>query len=222
MEQPGLHVVAGVPESALDERTAEGLPTGAPAAPWTCRCDAIVWSALARRPGDRPAGPIGRPSAVWGALLSYSDSPVGPYREVLGMLVGMSQYRVTVPFIAVDSPASLVGGRLNWALPKTLADFTGDPAGHAMTATGTGWTISATARTFGPALPIRLAVRLEQPWPDGRRRVARLTGRGTSQPALVRLAVRSDGTLARWLRPGRHFGLLLRQAEISVAAPAER
>jgi hypothetical protein len=224
MDQLGLPAIAGLPESALDERVRAGLPADAPPAPWTCRCDALVWSARPRRPG----GPLGAgfdlPAAVCGALLSYSDSPVGPYREVLGLLAGMRGLRPSalVPFIAVDSPASLVGGRRNWALPKTLAEFTGDPAAGTMTATGNGWTVSATARPFGPALPLRLAGWLEQPWPDGRPRTAWLTGRASAQPALVRVAVRSEGSLARWLRPGRHLGLLLRRAEFSLAAPVSR
>jgi len=224
VQHPGLRAVAGLPESALDERTAAGLPPSAPPAPWACRCDALVWSALPRRPRGPLGAAIDLPGAVCGALLSYSDSPVGPYREVLGLLAGSRGFRpsANVPFIAVDSPLSLVGGRLNWALPKTLAEFTGDLATGTMTATGNGWTISATARTFGPALPIRLAGWLEQPWPDGRRRTAWLTGRASAQPALVRVAVRSDGGLARWLRPGRHLGLLLRQAEVTLAAPIRR
>ena len=207
----------GLPESALDERARAGLPADAPPAPWTCRCDALVWWATPRRSGGLPAG-------VCGALLSYAASPVGPYSEVLGLLAGLHGFRPSgrVPFIAVDSPASLVGGRRNWALPKTLAEFTGDPAAGTMTATGNGWTISATARPLGPVLPIRLAGWLEQPWPDGRRRTARLTGRASGRPALVRVAVRSEGALARLLRPGRHLGLLLRQAEFSLAAPVGR
>jgi hypothetical protein len=223
-----LLAVAGVPESALDERSAAALPADAPAAPWTCRCDAIVWAALPHRPEELPAGLIRLPTVVCGALLSYSASPVGPYREVLGLLAGSSLRRVSVPFIAVDSPASLVGGRLNWALPKTLAEFTGEPGTGAMTATGTmtatgdGWTVSATARPLGPAVPFRLTGRLVQPWPDGRRRAARLTGWASARPALVRVAVRSSGSLAGWLRPGRHLGLLLRRAEFSLAAPTSR
>lgn len=224
MEQLSLAAVGGLPESALDERTAARLPPSAPPAPWTCRCDALVWSALPRRPDGALGAAIDLPTAVCGALLSYSDSPVGPYREVLGLLAGTRGFRPSalVPFIAVDSPASLVGGRRNWALPKTLAEFTGEPAAGTMTATGNGWTISATARPLGPALPIRLAGWLEQPWPDGRCRSSWLTGRASAQPALVRVAVRSDAGLARWLRPGRHFGLLLRQAEVTLAAPTSR
>ena len=208
--------ITGVAESALDE-DAE-LPPTAPAAPWTCRCDAIVWSS---RPSRMPGQTAIRP--VFGALLAYSDSPVGAYREVQGLTGTPSRrgLRVTVPFIAVDSAASVLAGRLNWALPKTFAEFTGEPAGHAMTATGAGWTVSAVARPLGPAVPVPLAGQLLQRWPDGSRRTAGLTGRASAQPALVRVSVRSRGALAGWLKPGRHLGLLLRQAEFTLTAPRE-
>lgn len=190
-----LRAIGGAPESALDERVAAGLPSAAAPAPWKCRCDAIVWSS---RPSRAAAALTGRHLAVFGALLAYHASPVGGYREVLGVVGGLSRGRPcgTVPFIAVDSPASLVGGRLNWALPKVLAEFTGEPAGHSMTATGDGWTITASARPLGPAVPAPLAGQLVQPWPDGTRRAAGLTGRASVQPVLVRVSVRSSGTLA--------------------------
>jgi len=140
----------GVPESRLDERARAGLPTDAPPAPWTCRCDAVVW--FARPARDLPGGG-GRPWLVAGALIDYADSPVGPYHEVLGLLAGFGRTGpvATVPFIAVDSPASLVGGRQNWALPKVLAQFADG------TAAGAGWTVSATARAVGPAVPTAAA-----------------------------------------------------------------
>lgn len=208
--------VTGVAESALDPDAR--LPRTAPAAPWTCRCDAIVWSS---RPGRIAGQAVGRP--VFGALLAYSETPVGPYREVQGLTGIPSRHgmRACVPFIAVDSAASVLAGRLNWALPKTFAEFTGEPAEQAMTATGAGWSVSAAARPLGPAMPIPLAGQLVQTWPDGRRRIAELTGRASARPALVRVSVRSHGTLAGWLRPGRHLGLLLLRAEFTLAAPRE-
>lgn len=189
-----------------------------PAAPWTCRCDGIVW-------GSRPSGSAGAAPklAVFGALLGYHASPVGTYREIQGLRGGLGRRgpRVTVPFIAVDSPASQLGGRRNWALPKELAEFTGEPATGTMTAAGAGWTVSVTARAFGPWLPMRLAGQLEQPWPDGRWRAATLTGRATARPAVVRVVVRSTDGLAGWLRSGRHLGLLIRQAEFTLGRPTE-
>src|SRR6185437_582159 len=90
-----LRAVAGVSESALDERTVAGLPAAAPPAPWTCRCDAIVWLARPPSSSDLPAWttasgnlPTGladgpRPLLVAGALISYTGSPVGRYREIV-------------------------------------------------------------------------------------------------------------------------------------------
>jgi hypothetical protein len=62
---------------------------------------------------------------------------------------------------------------------------------------------------------------LDQPWPDGVRRTASLSGRASAQPVLVRVTVESSGALASWLRPGHHPGLLLRRCEFTLSASAE-
>ncbi|MHB8242684.1 MAG: acetoacetate decarboxylase family protein [Solirubrobacteraceae bacterium] len=61
-----------------------------------------------------------------GAFLRYKEGPVGAYDELLAMpnvLLRDRRLSLHVPFIAVDSEASIAGGRGNWALPKTLAEF---------------------------------------------------------------------------------------------------
>jgi hypothetical protein len=60
------------------------------------------------------------------AFLRYKEGPVGAYDELLAMpnvLLRRRRLSLHVPFIAVDSEASIAGGRGNWALPKTLAEF---------------------------------------------------------------------------------------------------
>ena len=60
------------------------------------------------------------------ALVRYVDSPVGSYSELVASPVLVRRAAlpaVSVPFIAVDSWASLVGGRAGWGLPKTMARF---------------------------------------------------------------------------------------------------
>ena len=201
---------------ALDEATAALLPAEVPGPPWRCRCDAVVWL-------SRPCGG-GLVSA--GALIAYRATPVGEYREVLALnaLPGLPASirellpRLTVPFIAVDSPASIAGGRRNWALPKELAHFTGEPGQDAMTAAGPGWSVTAEARPLGLWLPARFAGRLVQPWPDGLPRRAAGSGRARVRPAVVRVAV--EGRPARWLRPGSHLGLVVRAAEFTLGPPA--
>jgi|SRR3712207_6240277 len=200
----------------LDEATAALLPAEVPGPPWRCRCDAIVWLSRRRRDG----------LACLGALIAYRATPVGEYREVLGLTVlpGLpASIRellppLTVPFIAVDSPASIAGGRRNWALPKELGGFTGDPSRHAMTATGQGWSVTARARPLGPSLPARFTGRLIQPWPDGTPRQA--TGFGRARVRLAAVRVEVDGRPARWLRPGRHLGFLVSDADFTLAPAA--
>ena len=96
------------------------------------------------------------PVFVMGALISYDRTPVGPYHEVIGIVSARRGRRVVthVPFIAVDSAASVVGGRANWALPKTLVEFEGEPENDStMSVHGAGWRIEARPRAIGPRLP---------------------------------------------------------------------
>jgi hypothetical protein len=163
-----------------------------------------------------------RVATVVGGLISYDDTPVGPYDEVVG-LVGLLSSRgvtATVPFIAVDSPASVVGGRVNWALPKTLARFTGTPSTE-MTATGEGWSVRVTVRSLGFAVPIRVRGQFVQSWPDGTDRRARVRMTGKARPALVRVHVDAEPTLSGWLRSGWHVGAVVENAtgEFGPAKP---
>ena len=208
----------------LDEATAALLPAEVPGAPWRCRCDALVWLSRPRGGGFASAG----------ALIAYRATPVGQYREVLALtaLLGRPASlrelvpRLTVPFIAVDSPASIAGGRRNWALPKEPAQFTGDPGQDAMTATGPGWSVTgpgwsvtARARPLGPWLPVRFAGRLVQRWPDGTPGQAAGSGRARVRLAAVRVGV--EGRPARWVRAGSHLGFLVRAADFTLGPPVD-
>jgi hypothetical protein len=155
--------------------------------------------------------PDGRAAVVIGGMISYEQTPVGPYHEVFGG-VGVRNGRavcVTIPFMAVDSKDSAVGGRQNWSLPKVLAEFTGEPHARTMTAAGDGWTVRVTARPIAPRMPVRTKGKVAQYWPDGALRSALLTGRAKSRPAIVTVEVESSGQLASWLRPGRHMGAVM-------------
>jgi hypothetical protein len=215
--------VPGVSECTLSGATLAQLPAEAPAAPWQdLRLTSILWLARGGRTAGRAAGAAnpsrGRALAVIGGLISYADTPVGPYHEVLGA-VGLRAGRAvrnTVPFMAVDSPASLVGGHTNWSLPKTLAQFTGEPADGEMSARGEGWTVRVRARPYGPSMPIPMSGRIVQPWPDGTLCSAGLAGKGRGRSAIVTVEVESDGELPSWLRPGRHVGAVVSQASFTM------
>lgn len=209
-----LRAVPGVPESMLDEVTAASLPPAAPLAPWECDSSGIVWLTRGRDVRATLGDLLpreGKAAVVVGGLISYARTPVGEYREVFGG-VGLRKGRdvsVSIPFMAVDSRDSVVGGRQNWSLPKVLAEFTGRPDERTMTASGDGWTVRVSARPIGPRLPVKTTGRVVQYFPDGALRSAILTGRAKSRPAIVTVEVESSGQLASWLRPGRHLGAIM-------------
>ena len=213
------------PESVLSAQDRDRLPAGTPAPPWPTRVEAVVWwhratpdAVLALPPGLHDQ--VG-PRLTVGACLRYLDTPVGPYEEVLAVpvLLRSRGLRVSIPFIAVDSIASVHGGRAHWGLPKALAAFTRD--GDAVEAVGEGWRVAAAPRALGPRLPAYGRFAGTQ-LPGGVERTARSSTRGTARPARVAVQVSSDragqpGSIAGWLRPGRHAGLLVR-ARLHVGA----
>jgi hypothetical protein len=129
-----LMSISGVPESQLSRDVAAGLPDSAPGPPWDCRVSSVFWFHRAK-PGAVEALPevlreAPRVAITIGALIRYIDSPVGAYTEIIAApaFVRRPFPRAHVAFIAVDSEASVVGGRSNWALPKVLARFEGPSA----------------------------------------------------------------------------------------------
>jgi hypothetical protein len=241
-----LAAVPGAPESGLptalpthlrDEGAAWDLVSGTmpedlenpvPPAPWTVRGSATVWLARARQEAGAvlPAGIGGSPFAVAGAVVGYDETPVGPYDEVLAAVLTRSGLllRGHVPFMAVDRAASLVGGRLNWGLPKTLARFTGRP-GAVSTVTARGgatpvpWRVTATARHLGPPVPLRGRTRLRQRLPDGSVGEVTVAVSARARLCMVTTQVESEATLPTWLVPGRHPGALLERFRATVSAP---
>ena len=151
------------------------------------------------------------PRVTVAALIRYLDSPVGAYSEVLAcphLLAGALRRgvlaRVHVPFIAVDSNASVHGGRAHWALPKALAAFADTEVN------GDGWQVSATATPKGPWLPVRGRLGSAQVNGSGTTLSAVTTSKGKARLATVRVTVASRGELASWLLPGTHRGAVLK------------
>lgn len=220
-----------VPESVLSDDLAARLPTATPAPPWPCRVEAVVWwhrsTAAARAALPVSLRDRARLPVTVGAFLRYLDSPVGPYSEVLAcpLVLRGGMLRTSVAFIAVDSLASVAAGRQHWSLPKVLADFSGAAGRSApRSAVGDGWVVTARPRPVGPAVPVAGRFSISQPADDGSPRTARSSLRGLARPALVQVEVESGlaadgpGTLAGWLRPGRHCGLVLEHCRLEVGA----
>lgn len=196
-----------VPESRLPADLAARLPASTPPAPWSCRVRAVLW--LQRAPSPLAGSPFAgraRPQAL-GAVVDYLDSPVGPYREVLvGQRMrspgpgGLGLPVLHVPFIAVDSLASVHGGRVHWGLPKAVGTFRGELPDT--TAAGDGWSVAVRATARGPRLPVVGPLRTDQG-----RGVATARLRGTARLARVEVAA-SGPTLSGWLGTGTHPGLV--------------
>jgi hypothetical protein len=189
-----------------------------PPPPWTLSLEGLVWlhravpeAARFHQPGlrfDR-----GIPVTV-GGFARYVDSPVGAYSEVWGsptLVVRRRSVSLAVPFMAVDSAASLRGGRANWALPKVPAAFGPDR----WAASGDGWSLLARVLSAGPRIPLLATGHLLQAREDGALLRSRCIARGAGRPARVLV----DGEPPAWLAPGRHLGLVVDRATLVVRAP---
>lgn len=194
-----------LPESRLPESLLADLPVSTPRPPWDCRVRAVIWVQRAPSPLPSSSAYAGRVRPVaMGALVDYLESPVGPYREVFAgpLLRGTLLPVVHIPFIAVDSLPSVHGGRAHWALPKTVASFTGDIGAGQAAAVGDDWSVGVDAVARGPRLPLRGPLSSSQ---AGRRAVVSLRGRGR----LALVDVTATGlTLGGWLGSGRHPGVV--------------
>lgn len=178
-----------------------------PPPPWRCEVDAVLWWQGAGRVGG---------------LVRYRDSPVGPYRELFGAVPvlrgGVPAGRVG--FMAVDSEASLAGGRRNWALPKEMARFEGEPGEPGrVVATGDGWSAAVTTSARGVRLPLWAPARCAQVWRDGRVGTFTVRIRGRARLGAVSVEHPLPSELARWLAPGRHPALVA-SGELLVSAPS--
>ena len=210
-----------VAESAIEPGD---VPISSPP-PWPAAVRATLWwhRSTEQAKAIGPKGPV-LPITI-GMVVDYLDSPVGPYREILASPVlrrpgsGLGALpRMSVPFIAVDSAASVHGGREHWSLPKVLAEFTGDVlAGSG--AGGPDWTVQTQSEGRGPEFPIKGGLGFAQPV-DGALLLAgsKLTGKAR----YARVTVLSEGpTLSQWLKPGTHHGFQIVSGRMETG-PATR
>jgi hypothetical protein len=219
-----LRGIPSVPESAISEALAARLPEAVPA-PWTTSGSGLVWL---HRAAPEAAGHHQRgleftrsvPVTV-GAFLRYDEGPVGAYDEVLGaptMVARERRLSLPVAFMAVDSEASIAGGRSNWALPKTLASFQWETAGRTpaqLTATGDLWAVQARVRWSGPRMPLWLRASTTQVRADGAIQTVPISSRGVGR--LARVEVSAEGpTLSSWLLAGVHMGVVVERVTHTI------
>lgn len=221
-----------VPESRLDPGThdrlvaGEGGPPVPP--PWTTSVSSVLWWHRAA-PGAAEhlsAAVRGLPHLpiTVGALVRYRHSPVGSYSEVFASPVlirrpagGFGLPAVSVPFIAVDSLSSVVGGRAGWMLPKVPARALWPPDAAARVETD-DWSVAVSIVPSERAVPLRGRLPLLQPQPDGSRRLSTVRMRGRMR--VGRADVMTSGpSLPSWLLPGRHPAVAISDGTMSISAP---
>jgi Acetoacetate decarboxylase (ADC) len=193
-----------------------GTPSEIPPAPWRSSVDALLWLHPAARTARGLLPPqlaerAGMPVTI-GGLISYRDGPVGPYGEVFGapLMLRGAPLLSHISFMAVDSAASVAGGRGNWALPKELAHFDGDPGQPAaVTARGDGWGLRVTTTARARRLPMTMTMRAAQVWADGQVRTVSVRMRGRARLARVEVEHLTGSRLGDWLLEGRHLAVLL-------------
>jgi hypothetical protein len=216
----------GLPETHLPADLIERLPKTVAPAPWHTRdCRVMNWlhpidtEALAAFPDQiRPSGEV---IVAW-ALVQYGDTPVGPYSEIAATLLPTEGDGYGhIPFIVVDSLASVVGGRANWLLPKALAHFDWSDNGLTLTATNEApespaWSISVAVAPAGDAMPLTVPNHIQQVSTDGA--VRRFDGelKGSMRSASFEVDGHADGLLATLLRPGRYDGTILTDCDFLV------
>ena len=189
-------------------------PPVIPPAPWHSTVDGLLWLHRATPAATLPsqlATRAGLPITI-GGLISYREGPVGPYGEIFGAprMLRAGWLLSHVAFMAVDSSASVAGGRTNWALPKELAHFDGDPGRPGVvTASGEGWEVRLTATPRPRRLPLSITMRAAQVWADGRIGEFSVRIRGRAQLARVDVEHVIASPLADWLAEGRHLAVLV-------------
>jgi hypothetical protein len=224
---PGYSVIdaVGLPETTLPSALVQLLPENSAPAPWRTHCRVITWmhaaSPAAIEAFPAPIRPAGVALVAW-ALVRYERTPVGPYNEIAVTLLpdGGDGYG-HIPFIAVDSYPSIVGGRANWLLPKSLARFVWTADGLSANATADaptkpGWSITVNAAPTGDPAQTSIPSNVKQVSRAGAVRRFSGTMAGRMQPASVKVEGVAEGPLAALLVPGQHDGTLLADCKFEV------
>ena len=246
-------VASSVPESSASAEMISATPEVGSPAPWLIEGHGVIWVARATRsdlsllPPELRRGAF--PLIRFGLAVRYSETPVGTYNELGGALGYLRRdgFWLHIPFLPVDSPATMRGGRENWALPKVLATFTGDPDPASTfraeslppgaTEENPPWSVSVdisprrrsvrlrppTLTRYVPSLGLPSIVGVEQVTPDGTRvrtgfdRLASVII--DAGPVTVDVDAHGSDELRCLFTAGRHRGIALTYRGVYLAPP---
>jgi hypothetical protein len=166
------------------------------------------------------SGPRGR--TLGGIVLArYGSGSTLEYHELVvfsGFARARARVGFVVSYIAVDSPASLAGGREIWGLPKRLAEFTWAPGRIAVAVDGVE-VLRARVRRRGGHVPLAGVAPF---FGELDRRPVHTVARGRlrAAPALVDIAVPAGSPLDGLGVSGRRAGLHAAGLVLLVPAPS--
>jgi hypothetical protein len=214
--------LVGVPETALAPEVAAALPDSTPGAPWHVQMSALMWRHRSRPEVASALPPELRMKSKGitnAGFVQYAETPVGAYSEVMGAMSveGSLLPRVHIPFIAVDSLPSVHAGRAHWALPKVMAAFTWQSPGE-VRAEADGWWISARVVHTSIRIPLLGRSTAAQVRPGGAVGVSSTGMRGWARVVTVQVDVDPRASFAKWMVSGRHRGVLVTGARLSMSA----
>ncbi|HEU5151179.1 MAG TPA: hypothetical protein VFU19_11815 [Iamia sp.] len=143
--------------------------TAPPHAPWALRGEALVALSWSRPPLALPDGIDRAPGPTLIAAVRYTDSPVGPFLQLmvlvparLGAHVGWSAV-----VAVVDKPDAVVGFNLSWGIPATHGELRWFARDGVRQLLWEDRDLSVKARGRGIGVPMVMPHRLVQARSDG-------------------------------------------------------
>lgn len=107
------------------ERGSVAGVTAPPHAPWALRGEGLVGVSWTRPPVELPDGITPAPGPTVTAAVRYTDSPVGPFLQLMVLVPGRlgAHPGWSAVVAVVDKPDALVAFQVNWGVPARLGEL---------------------------------------------------------------------------------------------------
>jgi len=164
-----------------------------------------------------PEGVLGAPGPAMVAAVRYTDSPVGPFLQLMVMVPGRLGAHLgwSAVVAVVDKPDALVGFQLNWGVPASMGELRWFARDGVRQLLWEDRDLSVKARGRGFGVPLLMPHRLVQARADGPVVVPNRLW-GLFRPALVMIEAGPRGDGLDGL-VGRHLGATVDGVHRSIA-----